>query len=184
MLRPAHIPNIICVLRIVLVGPIVASLLSGDFRLALLLIFIAGGSDGLDGFLAKRFDWRTRLGGLLDPLADKLLMIAVFVTLTYIGLTPIWLTVLVIGRDVIIVSGAAAYNALIGPVRGEPSLISKVNTAYQLLYMLMVISQQAFGWPLEGGILIFGAGVLFTGVVSGLDYVLRWSAKAAADRRP
>lgn len=183
MLRPSHIPNLICVLRIILVAPIVASLLSGDFRLALLLIFVAGASDGLDGYLAKRFDWRTRLGGLLDPLADKFLMFSVFVTLSYIGLTPIWLTAIVIGRDVIIVSGATAYNALIGPVSGEPSLISKVNTAYQLIYMLMVISQQAFGWPLDSGILIFGAGVLFTGVVSGLDYVLRWSAKAVADRR-
>lgn len=183
MLRASHIPNLICVLRIILVAPIVVYLLSGDFRLALLLIFVAGFSDGLDGFLAKRFDWRTRLGGLLDPIADKLLMIAVFVTLTYIGLTPVWLAAVVIGRDVIIVSGAVAYNVLIGPVRPEPSIISKLNTACQLLYMLLVIAQPAFGWPLAVAILITGAGVLFTSVVSGLDYVLRWSSKAVTEHR-
>ena len=183
MLRASHIPNLICVLRIILVAPIVTNLLAGDFRLALLLIFIAGFSDGLDGFLARQFDWRTRLGGLLDPAADKLLMLAVFVTLTYIGLTPIWLAAVVIGRDIVIVSGAIAYNVLIGPVRPEPSLISKLNTTCQLLYMLMVIAQQAFGWPLSTGILIAGAAVLFTGVISGLDYVLRWSAKAFAEHR-
>jgi len=183
MLRVSHIPNLICVVRIILVVPIAAALLSGDFRLALLLIFVAGFSDGLDGFLAKRFDWRTRIGGLLDPAADKLLMLAVFLTLTYIGLTPVWLTAVVIGRDVIIVSGAVAYNALIGQVRPDPSMISKLNTACQLLYMLLVIAQPAFGWPLSIAILVSGAGVLFTSVVSGLDYVLRWSVKALAAQR-
>lgn len=182
MLRASHIPNLICILRIVLVLPIVTSLLREDYRLALFLIFIAGGSDGLDGFLAKRYDWRTRLGGLLDPAADKLLMMAVFLTLTWIGLTPVWLAAVVIGRDVIIVSGAIAYNVLIGAVRPEPSLISKLNTACQLLYMLLVIAQPAFGWPLSAPILVAGAGVLFTSVISGLDYVLRWSAKALAAR--
>jgi cardiolipin synthase len=183
MLRVSHIPNLICVLRILLVAPIVAALLSGDFRLALLLIFIAGSSDGLDGFLAKRYNWRTRLGGLLDPAADKLLMLALFLTLTYIGLTPLWLAAVVIGRDIVIVSGAVAYNALIGPVSPAPSLISKINTACQLLYMLLVIANEAFAWPLGTGILVGGAGVLFTSVVSGMDYVLRWSAKALSERR-
>ncbi len=183
MFRPSHIPNLICVLRIILVVPIVVSLLREDFRLALLLIFIAGFSDGLDGFLAKRFDWRTRLGGLLDPAADKLLMLAVFVTLTYIGLTPVWLATVVVGRDIVIVSGAVAYNVLIGPVPPEPSIISKLNTACQLSYMLLVIAQPAFGWQLSTGILVVGAAVLFTSVVSGLDYVLRWSARAVAVHR-
>ena len=183
MLRASHIPNVICVLRIILVVPIVASLLEEDFRLALLLIFVAGFSDGLDGFLAKRFDWRTRLGGLLDPVADKLLMMAVFVTLTYMGLTPVWLAAVVIGRDIIIVSGVVAYTVMIGPVPPEPSTISKLNTACQLSYMLLVIAQPAFGWQLSIGILVAGSAVLCTSVISGLDYVLRWSARAVAAHR-
>jgi cardiolipin synthase len=183
MLRASHIPNLICVLRMLLVAPIVATLLERDYRLALILIFIAGFSDGLDGFLAKTFDWRTRLGGLLDPLADKLLMLALFLTLTYMGLAPVWLAAIVIGRDIIIVTGAVAYNVLIGPVRPDPSVISKANTSFQLLYLLLVIAEQAFGWPLASTILICGAGVMFTSVISGMDYVLRWSVKAVADRQ-
>jgi len=182
MFRAAHIPNSICVLRILLVIPIVMSLRSGDFQWALVLIFIAGLSDGLDGYLAKTFDWRTRLGGLLDPLADKFLLVTVILTLTFMDLTPIWLGAIVIGRDLVIVTGATVYNYLIGPVTPDPSVISKINTICQLLYILLVIAHQASGWPLETGILLVGAAVLFTSVVSGLDYVIRWSAKAAADR--
>jgi len=183
MFRAAHIPNAICILRILLVIPIVMSLRSEDFRLALILIFVAGFSDGLDGYLAKKFDWRTRLGGLLDPLADKLLLITVILTLTFMNLTPVWLAAVVIGRDLIIVTGATVYNYLIGPVTGEPSIISKINTVCQLLYMLFVIANSAFAWPLDIGILLIGAAVLVTSVVSGLDYVIRWSVKAGANRR-
>lgn len=182
MFRASHIPNSICVMRIVLVIPIVMSLRSEDFALALILIFIAGLSDGLDGYLARRFDWRTRLGGLLDPLADKLLLITVILTLASMNLTPIWLASVVIGRDLIIVTGATVYNYLIGPVTPDPSLISKLNTICQLLYMVFVIANQASGWPPEIGILLVGAAVLFTSVVSGLDYIIRWSAKAVAHR--
>ena len=180
MLSVSHIPNFICLARMILVAPIAMALLNHQYGLALLLIFIAGFSDGLDGFLAKQFSWRTRLGGILDPLADKLLMVAVFITLTYIGLTPEWLAAVVIGRDLIVISGAVTYNFLIGSVWPDPSPISKLNTGCQLLYMLLVIANQAFGWPLSSGILLIGAAVLFTSVVSGLDYVLRWSAKAFA----
>jgi len=181
MLRAAHIPNCICVFRIILVVPIVFSLLSADFRWALLLIFVAGLSDGLDGFLAKNFGWRTRLGGLLDPLADKLLLVAVILTLTYLDLTPVWLAGVVIGRDLIIVVGATTYNFLIGSVEPNPSAISKLNTGLQLLYMLLVISGQAFDWSLKISTLLVGTGVFFTSVVSGLDYVIRWSGKAIAN---
>jgi len=159
------------------------SLRSGDFLWALALIFIAGLSDGLDGYLAKTFDWRTRLGGLLDPLADKFLLVTVILTLTFMDLTPIWLAAVVIGRDLIIVTGAIVYNYLIGPVTPDPSKISKTNTICQLLYILFVISNQASGWPPETGILLIGAAVLFTSIVSGLDYVIRWSGKAVAGRR-
>ncbi len=177
MLKAAHIPNLICVLRIVLVIPIVQSLLSGEFLWALVLIFVAGFSDGLDGYLAKHFQWRTRLGGILDPLADKLLLMSVILTLTWLDLSPAWLAAVVIGRDVIIVTGGTAYNFLIGPVVPKPSLISKLNTGLQLLYMLLVISNVAFFWSQHFSIMLIGAGLFFTSVVSGLDYVVRWSVK-------
>ena len=85
--RAADIPNLICVVRMVLVWPIVMALLDSHYPLALGLILLAGMSDGLDGFLAKRFSWQSRLGGLLDPLADKLLLVSVFVA--QIGRAPV-----------------------------------------------------------------------------------------------
>jgi len=91
------------------------------------LLVIAGLSDGLDGWLAKTFDWRTRLGGLLDPAADKLLLVSLFFALTYAGLTPVALTAVVIGRDVVIVLGAIAYQLLIAPVTGTVRATTQWN---------------------------------------------------------
>ncbi|MDX1563239.1 MAG: CDP-alcohol phosphatidyltransferase family protein [Gammaproteobacteria bacterium] len=172
------IPNAICVLRIVLIAPLVAALLAGNHSLALLLIVIAGISDGVDGFLAKTFDWQTRLGSLLDPAADKLLLVCTFLTLTYLELVPLALTVIVILRDVIIVSGALVYQQTIGELRGEPTLISKLNTLCQLLFVIFVIMHASWQQPSESALLLLGAAVVFTSIASGLNYVLIWSKRA------
>jgi cardiolipin synthase len=175
-----QIPNAICILRIALIPPTISLLLGGEYQWALALMMVAGGSDALDGWLAKRFGWQTRLGGLLDPIADKLLLVALFVTLTWLGLTPLWLTAVVMARDLVIVSGAVAYNVTVGKVHGEPSKISKLNTFLQIFYVVSVISVAAYGLPPAGVILVLGAGVLVTSVVSGIDYVLTWSHRARA----
>lgn len=179
LIRPAQIPNLICVLRIALVWPIVSALVNGRFVMALVLVAVAGFSDGLDGYLAKRFDWRSRLGGLLDPLADKLLLVSTFVALGWLGLVPVWLTAVVILRDFIIVSGGLVYQAVVGPVEPEPSRVSKLNTGAQLLFVFAVIANHGFDTPPAEFILVAGATVLVTATVSGLDYVVRWSGKAA-----
>jgi len=183
LIRAAQIPNLICVLRIALVWPIISALLNSQFVTALLLVAVAGFSDGLDGYLAKRFDWRSRLGGLLDPLADKLLLVSTFVTLTWLGLVPVWLTAVVILRDFVIVSGGLIYQAIVAPVQPEPSRASKFNTGAQLLYICAVIANHGFGAPPPQFLLVAGAAVLVTSTVSGLDYVVRWSGKAARARR-
>lgn len=183
LVRAAHIPNLICVLRIALVWPIISALVAGRFVLALLLVAVAGLSDGLDGYLAKRFDWRSRLGGLLDPLADKLLLVSTFVTLAWLGLVPAWLTAVVILRDFVIVSGGLVYQAVVAPVQPEPSRASKLNTGSQLLYVCAVIANHGLGMPPDQFLLVAGAAVLVTSTVSGLDYVVRWSGKAARARR-
>lgn len=174
------LPNAISILRIALVPPILILILRGEYGWALALFWIAGFSDGLDGYLAVRFDWTTRLGGLLDPAADKFLITGLFVTLAVKGDIPVWLAAVVILRDVVIVLGALAYNYLVKPVPGEPTRISKLNTALQMIFVLFVLSRAGFDWPDAIAITVLGAAVLVTVVISGVDYVLSWSARARA----
>ncbi|MGB5335804.1 MAG: CDP-alcohol phosphatidyltransferase family protein [Woeseiaceae bacterium] len=177
------LPNAVSLLRIALVVPILLLILDGRFGIALVLFFIAGFSDGVDGYLAKRFDWHTRLGALLDPVADKLLVAGTFIMLTYTQHIPLWLAAVVILRDVVIVGGATAYNFLVRPVEGEPSRISKLNTALQLMFLLFVLSRAGFGWPEQISLTVLGAAILITVVISGVDYVLRWSIRARAGKQ-
>ena len=174
------LPNAISTLRIILVVPILMLILRNDFAIALALFVVAGFSDGVDGYLAKRFQWHTRLGALLDPVADKLLVNGVFIALAYMQLVPVWLAAVVIGRDVIIIGGAAAYNLLVKPLQGEPTTVSKLNTMFELLFLLFVLSRAAFGWPDKIAITVLGAAILITVVISGIDYVWTWSKRAGA----
>src|SRR6202050_4225395 len=123
-----HLPNLICLLRIMLVWPIVVSIAHAQYPLTLLLFFIAAMSDGLDGFLAKRFHWTSELGKLLDPLADKLLLVGVFLVATWYGLIPRWLTIAAVGRDVLIVLGSIAFHFGWGSAQGRPMLRRKIHT--------------------------------------------------------
>jgi cardiolipin synthase (CMP-forming) len=172
------LPNAISLLRIVLIAPILYYIVAARYDLALALFFIAGFSDGLDGYLAKTFNWNTRLGALLDPIADKLLVAGAFVTLANQGLLPVWLATLVVIRDLVIIGGALAYNFLIGPVQGEPTKISKLNTMFELLLVLFVLSRAGYGWPDEITVVVLGAAVFVTVIVSGTDYVWSWSQRA------
>lgn len=172
------LPNAISLFRIALIVPVVLFIEDGRYAEALLLFFLAGFSDGLDGFLAKRFGWHTRLGALLDPIADKLLIAGTYLTLAHIGQIPVWLAGVVVLRDVIIIGGATAYNILIAPVQGEPTRISKLNTALELLFVVSVLCRAAFAWPQPIVVTMLGAGVFVTVVVSGVDYVMAWSQRA------
>ena len=177
------IPNAISVVRIALVAPVVVSLAREQYALALGLFVVAGGSDGLDGFLAKRFGWQTRIGGLLDPIADKTLVGATFLTLGWLGLVPAAVVGIVIARDVIIILGAFAYHLLVAPVQGLPSAVSKLNTAFQLSFVVCVIAGAAFRWPPASMTTVLGAACVFSAIVSGMNYVLKWSTLAIEHRR-
>jgi cardiolipin synthase len=172
------LPNAISALRMLLVAPLVLAVLAGEHATALVLLVAAGLSDGLDGFLAKTFDWRTRLGSLLDPAADKLLIVAAYAALAYVGLVPLAVFAIVVGRDVLIVAGALAYQWLIAPVAGEPAAISKLNTACQLGFLFFTLTHAAYEWPPEISLVLLGSAVVFTSIVSGLNYVLRWGRRA------
>lgn len=177
-MKARDIPNLISAARILLTFPVVGLLLAERYGTAMVLYAIAGLSDGIDGFLAKRFGWQSWLGGILDPLADKLLLMACYLTLGWQGLIPAWLVAVVIGRDVVIVVGALAYHYLIARVSGEPSRISKLNTFTQLALVLVVIAAQGVFTIPAYWISLLIYSVLATAILSGLDYVWGWSARA------
>lgn len=181
-LRACDIPNAITLFRIVLILPVALFLIEKRYDLALSLFVVAAVSDGLDGYLAKRFGWTSRLGSLLDPLADKLLLITCFVLSGWLGLIPIWLIWAVILRDLVIVVGATIYHHLYGPFTGEPTLISKVNTVAQILLVVLVLFNSGFVLLPVGLIEALIYLVLATTVSSGLGYVFIWWQKAAAHR--
>ncbi|HJP04893.1 MAG: hypothetical protein CL799_08975 [Chromatiales bacterium] len=182
LLQLSNLPNLICIIRTLLIVPIVHFLVGGNFEEALVLIVIAGLSDGLDGFLARRFDWTSRIGALLDPMADKLLFVSVFGALTWTGLIPVWLFAVVVGRDVIIVGGSLAYELVVGPLEPTPSNVGKLNTVIALFYLFFVVAWETYGWPPQISITVAGAGVFVVSLVSGLDYVLTWYRRAAVVR--
>ncbi|MEA3150848.1 MAG: hypothetical protein QOD56_1787 [Gammaproteobacteria bacterium] len=174
-----QLPNLISLIRILLVVPIGLTLAHHRFGSTLWLFGAAAASDAVDGFLARRFGWRTELGGMLDPLADKLMIATVFVMLAFLGAVPVWLTAAVLARDGIIVSGAVSYRVLVGPVEARPSVVSKLNTAFQVIFVLAVIAAEQYSWPPPWFVLGLGALVLVTVVISGIDYVLVYGRLAA-----
>lgn len=177
------IPNALCVLRMLLVIPVIWSLLHNQFGLSLWLFGIAAITDGLDGFLAKRFDWCSELGKILDPLADKILLVSVFVTLAAMSLVPVWLACVAVGRDVVITGGAIAYQLLYGSPKGNPTFASKLNTLCQIVFVLLVVAAHAAGRVPQTVIAAIGAMVFVATVVSGLDYVMTYTRKAIAANR-
>lgn len=177
-MRLSSLPNLICILRIALAVPVVWSLVHGHFGWTLVLFLVAALSDGLDGYLAKRFDWGSETGKVLDPVADKLLLVSVFVALALLGMAPLWLAVLVVARDLVIGIGAAVYKWRFGPIEGQPTWPSKINTVLQLCYVLgAVASAMTPAFP-AAVVTALGAGVFVTTVVSGGDYVATYVRKA------
>ena len=179
MLQWRWLPNTLTVARMLLVPVLVALLMIGDYLSALIVALIAGFSDWLDGALARRFNWQTEFGGFLDPVADKFLMVAAYVTLGWLGQLPIWLVALVVLRDVVIVGGGLYYHYRIERFKGEPTELSKFNTFCQLLLMwvvLVALAGIAVPEPLLLGLIwLVGALALATMV----QYVVLWSIRTA-----
>jgi cardiolipin synthase (CMP-forming) len=176
--RLRFIPNALCVLRMLLVVPVMWLLTTGNFASTLWLFAFAAATDGLDGFLAKRCGWTSELGKILDPLADKILLVGTYITLALIGLVPVWLAVAVVGRDIVITVGAILYNWIYGYPNGRPTGISKLNTLCQIVFALLIVGSHAAGRVPELAITVLGALVFVTTIVSGLDYVITYARKA------
>lgn len=178
-----HLPNLLSILRLVLILPFVLALDAGRIELALACFTLAGITDGLDGWLAARFGWRSWLGGVLDPIADKALLVAGFVSLGMAQLAPWWLVFLVLARDVVIVSGALAYHLFIARFRAAPSLLSKANTLAQLGFVFLTLADAAFGLYGEPAATALLALVVLTTLSSGLHYVVVWSLRARRHKK-
>lgn len=175
-----HIPNILCLLRIALIPPLVLAMLRGEQAAILVLFTLAAVSDGLDGYLAKRFGWTSDLGRFLDPAADKLLLMSVFITASWLDIAPWWVAAVAIARDVTIGVGALIFRLWFGPLHGRPTAISKVNTAMQMAYLLALILASASGFPPRGVLNALAGIVVLTTLVSGIDYVGRFMQRAFA----
>jgi cardiolipin synthase len=176
MLR--HLPNIICVIRIALIWPTVDALQRGDYWTALALVAVCAISDGLDGWLAKRFNWTSHLGRILDPLADKLLLVSLFLTATWMNLVPWWLAAVVVARDVMIGAGALIYRIFWGPLHGRPTILSKINTGMQLAVVLAAVLGAATGLPTREMVIALALVTLLTTIVSGADYLSMFTRRA------
>ena len=170
-----NIPNIISTLRIIMVFPIAFFIWDGAYHTAFILMLIAGLSDALDGFLARTFHWQSKLGALLDPAADKLLLVSIFIICGIKGFLPIWLVVLIFSRDIIIVIGAYFYQQVTQDKQIKPLLISKVNTAFQILLAVLTLYQQAVQAFSSQVNLFLIVLVTLTTVISGIAYIMLWT---------
>lgn len=140
-----NIPNIITLIRALLVPVVFWLLLSGRYDWAFCLFVLAGISDALDGWIAKRYHLQTELGAYLDPLADKLLVVCIFVALGALGQLPSWLVIAVVSRDVLIIGAVVLSWMLNRPIAIRPFIVSKANTAAQIVLAAVVLADQAFG---------------------------------------
>jgi cardiolipin synthase len=169
-----HLPNVITSLRLVAAPATAALLALGDYAIAFIVFAVAGLSDAMDGYLAKRFGFSTRFGRILDPIADKALMFAAFVMLGVLGEAPLWLVVLMIGRDALITLGLFVGVAAQAPIRVQPLILGKLCTALQVFYVATHLASLAFGLPLEP-ITPYDAYVLaIVALASTLDYLGIW----------
>jgi cardiolipin synthase (CMP-forming) len=169
------LPNMISLARLFSVPLNVWLILIDQWRLALLVFCIAGLSDAVDGFLAKRFNMQSRLGQYLDPIADKVLLVSIFIVLGVQQQLPLWLVIIVVSRDFLIVGGLFLLYIFEQPYEPKPFLLSKINTAAQIILAAFVISTLAF--DLDGAaisIQFLVPMVAFTTVASGLEYLMDW----------
>ncbi len=181
----SSVPNALSILRIILTVPVVMTLLNHQYFLAMVLFFVAGITDALDGWIAKRYSFESRLGSILDPVADKLLLVSSFITLNLIGLLPLWLLVLVFLRDLMIVSGTVGCFIGAGTPKDEllsPSKLSKINTALQIALVLFLVVVQLH--PIqEQWSTVFFIIVATSTVLSGADYIWIWMERIISQEK-
>lgn len=180
MLR--YLPNSLTVLRLLLAVPLGVLILHEDYAWALGVGLLAGLSDALDGFAARRLGVFSRIGAALDPIADKILITVSFVCLALADLVPWYLTLAVITRDLVIVAGATCYYLFIGPFNFAATRLSKWNMLIQISFCVLVLLSQVLENIPPQATQAGAFAVLFIAAASGIDYVLSWTIKAMQSR--
>ena len=179
-----NIPNALTLARIILVPLIVWLIITHEIAAAFVLFLLAGLSDAVDGYLAKRFGWQTELGAYLDPIADKALLVSIYVTLGFANHLPVWLVIAVVSRDILIVGAFILSWILSRPVTVSPLLLSKVNTLVQLVLASLVLAELGFGLGLEPFVAVF---IWITGaltILSAAVYFWVWLKHMASYEHP
>jgi cardiolipin synthase (CMP-forming) len=168
------IPNLITILRLILVPAVVLAMLQARWDWAFAGFLVAGISDGVDGFIARRFNQQSTLGAYLDPVADKVLLVSVFVVMGFIGELPLWLVVTMVSRDALIICAVLLSTIMAHPVEMKPLCVSKANTAAQIVLAAVVLGELALGVHLDPlrPALILLSGVLT--VASAAAYLVAW----------
>lgn len=170
----AFLPNFITLARLVLTPAAIVMIAEDRWRTAFLIFVVAGVSDALDGWLAKTFSLQSELGAVLDPLADKALIISIFVALAVIGQAPVWLAILIVSRDALILGGVGVAWFLGRPIAVRPHRISKATTAAQLLLAALVLFGEAYGFRNQWLETLLVAGVAALTIASASVYLRVW----------
>lgn len=168
------IPNLITLGRILLVPIVVWAISSGAMWVAFVLFVVAGVSDAVDGFLAKRYNMTTELGRYLDPLADKALIVSIYLALGIDGTIPRWLVILVVSRDILIVGGIMLSWLMGDPLKIKPLLVSKLNTVAQIVFACVVLGTLGFDIKADMLTLVLMITVAALTLLSVAAYVAEW----------
>jgi cardiolipin synthase len=168
------LPNFITIARFIMVPLIIMAMINGEMLVAFVLFVLAGVSDGLDGFIARHFNQKSELGAWLDPVADKFLLVSVFVMLGWLGVLPNWLVILAVSRDAMIIGAVVLSSLLDNPVEMRPLLVSKANTMVQIILLVIVLADLAGLARLDGivGWMVYAVAVLT--IASASAYLVTW----------
>ncbi|PTM42805.1 CDP-alcohol phosphatidyltransferase family protein [Bosea sp. 124] len=174
------LPNLITIGRLFLVPLVIVMILNGRWQAAFIIFVVAGVSDAVDGVLAKRFGMASELGAYLDPIADKALIVSIYLTLAISGAIPSWLVILVVSRDVMIVSAVILSWVMGKPLAMAPFVVSKLNTGAQLIFAALLLASRAFGVDPGQAVAVGQLLVAVLTVASMTAYLAFWLRHMAA----
>lgn len=174
------IPNLITIARLLIVPVVIVMIVQERWSAAFVLFVVAGISDAVDGFIARQFDMRSEFGAYIDPLADKSLLMSIYVTLAIVGVLPAWLAIVVVSRDLMIVAAIMLSWVMDRPVQIKPVLVSKMNTAAQISFAALVLAAKTFDIEIGNFALVAMGAVAVLTVASAAVYLAGWLRHMAA----